>query len=65
MIREIISEIKYCFWIVAILSWGLMLCDIGNRQALWEYECQNWEYNLTPSEGSGWIDSIVDKTKFK
>lgn len=59
MLNEIKKEVIYIFWLYAILSWGLMFCDIGNRQALWEQEYQNWEYNLKPQEGAIWIDSIV------
>lgn len=59
MLIEIKKEIIYIFWLCIILAWGLMVCDIGNRQALWDQEYQNWEYNLNPSEGTGWIDSII------
>ena len=59
MLIKIIKEIKYWFWLCVILAWDLMFCDIGNRQALWDQEYADWEYNLNPSEGSGWINSIV------
>lgn len=55
MINGIKKEIIYVFWLCAILAWGLMLCDIDNRQALWEQEYQTWEYNLNCDCGDGWI----------
>lgn len=59
MLNEIRKEIVYIFWLCVILSWGLMFCDIENRFKTWGYQYQSWEYNLNPSEGTGWIDSIV------
>lgn len=59
MLIEIKKEIKHWLWLCVILAWGLMFCDIGNRQVLWGQEYQNWEYNLNPQEGTGWIVSIV------
>ena len=59
MINEIISEIKYCFWMAVIIAFGMIHCEVYNREATLETWYQTYEYNLNPSEGSGWIDSIV------
>lgn len=63
MLKEISKEMIYIFWLIVLCTWGLMFCDFYNRWASWEYEYKNWEYNLNPSEGSGWIDSIVFPAK--
>lgn len=59
MINEIMSETKYWFWLVVIIALGMCFCDWGNREATLETWYQNYEYNLNPSPGSGWINSIV------
>ena len=59
LINEIRSECWYAFLIIIIIACGMLLCDIGNREAVWEEWYQNYEYNLDPQEGTGWIDSIV------
>lgn len=59
MINEIKKEIIYVFWMCVILAWGCMICDISNRQALWEQKYASWTFNENPQEGTGWIDSIV------
>ena len=56
---EIVTEIKYCFWLIVIVCFGMIWCDIGNREALWESKYASWSYNLDPQEGSGFIDAIV------
>lgn len=65
LIDEIKSECWHVFMLIIVISCGMFLCDIANREAVWEEKCASWTYNKTPSEGSGFIDSIVDKTKFK
>ncbi len=62
MIREIISELWYVFILAMIIFYGLMCMDISNRMSMHDY-CQNWEYNLTPDEGSGFYDAMVDPNK--
>ena len=59
MINEIMAELKYCFWMCVILSIGMLSCMAHNHYYTWENAHKNWHYNLTPSEGSGWINSIV------
>ena len=59
MITEIIHEIVDWFCIVIIIAFGMLHCAVYNVEATWDEWYQNYEYNLNPSEGSGWIDSIV------
>lgn len=59
MIREIISEIKYWFWMCVILSIGMLSCVAHNHYYTWEANYSHWEYNLIPHEGNGWINSII------
>lgn len=61
MISEIMAEIKYLFGMVVIIALGMCFCDWGNKEAALEAWYQGYEYNLNPSEGTGWIDSIVTK----
>lgn len=65
MIKEIKSEITYVFWMCVILAVGVLSCIANNHYYTWEEEYTSWTFNENPQEGSGWIDSIVDKTKFK
>ena len=37
----------------------MLLCDIGNREAVWEEKYSSWTFNENPQEGNGWIDSVV------
>ena len=60
---EIKKEIKYLFWLFVILIYGLIVCDIANRQAIWEYEFQNWEYNIDCPVPDGWSMAIMDPDK--
>jgi len=46
MIKEIKEEIVYVLILWTIISWGLVIVDIGNRIALWDEAYQNWEYNI-------------------
>ncbi len=62
MIREIISELWYVFILAMIIFYGLMCMDISNRMSMYDC-CQNWEYNLTPDEGSGFENAMVDPNK--
>lgn len=50
--NEIKKEIKYLFWLFIIFAYGLMVCDISNRQANWDYGFQNWEYNIENAANS-------------
>ena len=59
MINEIMSEAEYFFWIIVIIIFGMLHCAVYNEEATWNEWYQNYEYNLNPSEGNGWIDSIV------
>ena len=59
MINEIMHEFEHWFWIVVIIVFGMCFCNIGNREAIRHEWYQNYEYNLNPSEGTGWIDSII------
>ena len=65
MFAEIMSEIRYWFLLMVILFFGLAWCDVSNREIFTAEWLKNYEYNIDPKEGSVWIDSIVDKTKFK
>jgi len=58
MIKEIKSEIWYVLILWIIITWGIAICDINQRIESHDF-CQNWEYNLNPQEGTGFIDSIV------
>ncbi len=60
MITEIKKEIIYWFWLCVILAWGLIIFDIYDRQARWEDEYQNWEYNLNPQGGNGFYDAMLN-----
>ena len=57
---EIKKEIKYLFWLFIILVYGLIVCDIANRRAIWDYEFQNWEYNINCQVPDGWSRAIMD-----
>lgn len=59
MIREIMSEVKYLFWMVVILSIGMLSCIAHNHYYTWEANYLYWEYSSNPQEGAGWIDSII------
>ena len=65
LIDEIKSECWHVFVLIIIITWGMLLCDIGNREAVWEEKYASWIFNENPSEGNGFIDSIVNKNKFK
>jgi len=58
MIKEIQSEIWYVLILWIIITWGIAICDLKYRLSDDAF-CDNWEYNLTPQEGTGFIDSIV------
>jgi len=58
MIKEIQSEIWYVLILWIIITWGIMICDFDQQLKSHDF-CQSWEYNLTPQEGTGFIDSIV------
>lgn len=58
MIKEIQSEIWYVLILWIIITNGIMILDIQYRMSS-QYFCDNWGYNLTPQEGTGFIDSIV------
>jgi len=59
MIQEIKIEIRYVFWLFILISWGLMFCDIGNRQALWQEKYDTWEYKTNPQESKGFSRAII------
>ena len=63
MIKEIGTEITYVLAIVTVIMWGLLFCDIYDREMFYEERYQSWEYNLNPQEGTGFYDAMVDKTK--
>lgn len=63
MINEIKSECWYVFLVIIIITWGMFLCAAHNYYTAWESTYQNWHYNLNPSEGTGWIDSVVRPEK--
>ena len=59
MIKEIWREIVYAWTISTIIIYGLIFCDIHNREALWEETYQSWEYNLDPQEGDEFYNAMV------
>ncbi len=63
LINEIKSECWYVFLVIIIIACGMLLCDIANREAVWEEKYSSWIFNETPSEGTGWIDSVVRPEK--
>lgn len=63
LIDEIRSECWYLFILIIIITCGMFLCNIANKEAVWEEWYLNYEYNLNPQEGTGFIDSIVRPEK--
>ena len=63
MINGIISEAKHCFWIVVIISFGMIWCDLGNREALWEDKYQSWTYNTDCPIPDGFSRAVIDPDK--
>jgi len=61
--NEIKKEVIYFFWLFVIIIWGMMFCDIANRQAIWDYEFENWEYNIDCPVPDGWSRAIIDTNK--
>lgn len=59
LLQDIMQEIRYCLILSMIIIIGTLSCIPANKEALWQERYQNWEYNLNPQEGSGWIDAAV------
>ncbi len=63
LINEIKPECWDVFILIIIIACGMFLCDIANREAVWDLKYQNWIFNDNPQEGTSWIDSIVRPEK--
>lgn len=50
LINEIKEEVIYVFILVVILEFGLFLCDISNRQSMWEEAYRNHVYTAPEPE---------------
>ena len=59
LINEIKSECWHVFILIIIIACGMLLCDIGNREAAWDLKYQNWEYNIDCDSGSGFYDAMI------
>lgn len=61
MHKEPIHDFVLDIILLTLIIVGSLLCVYTNNEIVWEDKYQNWEYNLNPSEGTGWIDAIVNK----
>lgn len=59
LIDEIKSECWYVFILVVILLWGLIICEIPQREIELEKMYRNWEYNIDCDSGSGFYDAMI------
>lgn len=59
MLSKIRSEVLEIIVIVTIIFYTVAFSVTYNKEALWKGKYANWTYNTMPSEGTGFIDSIV------
>lgn len=57
--HDIKSELIWFLVIFVIVTWSLMAWDIKTRYDNRDEILKNWEYNLDPQPGSGWIDAAI------
>lgn len=59
MLSEIRDEVSHVMVIIVLIFCIVASSVTYNKEALWEGRYANWTYNTMPSEGTGFIDSIV------
>ena len=59
MIIEILKEAFCACLLVLIVAVGTIAITVVADEIAWQKRYANWEYNLNPDSGSGWIDSVV------
>lgn len=63
LIDEIRSECWHLFILIIIIACGILLCDIANREAVWNLKYQNWTFNTNCPLPDGFSRAMIDPDK--